>query len=156
MADERPALLMSLWLHVGSAVTSEKVDEIGNRALWFSDKAPLNAGIESFDELPYVLNVFDRPRRRLRRSARLLPWTRTFHGPPFPLYPQGASTHEDFHWRRLLNPLVPVGIAFTLPPTERGPNQNTETQAVFWSKDTLRVLRCATEGEHRNTRRVHP
>jgi len=34
--------------------------------------------------------------------------------------------------------------------------QNTEIQAAFWLKDPLRVLRCVGNGEHRNTRSVHP
>jgi hypothetical protein len=60
MADPQLALLMTLWLHVGPAVTSEPVDESGNRARWFSDKSSNVAGIATFDQLPYVLNVFDR------------------------------------------------------------------------------------------------
>jgi len=58
-ADQQLALLMTLWLHVGPAVTSEPVDESGNRAQWFS-KSSNAAGIATFDQLPYVLNVFDR------------------------------------------------------------------------------------------------
>lgn len=62
MADQQLALLMTLWLHVGSVVTSEPVDDSGNRAQWFSDKSSnAAAGIATFDQLPYVLNVFDRP-----------------------------------------------------------------------------------------------
>ncbi len=32
----------------------------------------------------------------------------------------------------------------------------TLKHTVFWSKDTLRVLRCVGKGEHRNIRSVHP
>jgi len=48
--------------------------------------------------------------------------------------------------RNMIRPRVPI----LLVP------QNTETPAVFCSKDTLRVLRCAVKGKHRNTCSVHP
>jgi hypothetical protein len=60
IADQQLTLLMTLWLHVGSVVTSESVEENGNRAQWFSNKSSNAAGVATFDDLPYVLNVFDR------------------------------------------------------------------------------------------------
>lgn len=63
MVNQRRALLMNVWLRVGSEVTAEPVDEELTRALWLSSRsgAPLPEDEIGFDQLGTVLNVFDRP-----------------------------------------------------------------------------------------------
>jgi hypothetical protein len=62
MVDQQLALLMNLWLRVGTEVKIEPLDDESTRDLWLSAKSPESLREEQvgFGQLGQVLNVFDR------------------------------------------------------------------------------------------------
>jgi hypothetical protein len=63
MVDQKLAMLISLWLHLGPTVTSELVEEDGARGLWLAaspGQSSIPAEAIAFDRLGTVVNAFNR------------------------------------------------------------------------------------------------
>jgi hypothetical protein len=63
MVDQKLAMLMGLWLHLGPTVTSELVEEDGARGVWLAASpgpSSIPAEAIAFDRLGTVVNAFNR------------------------------------------------------------------------------------------------